>query len=128
MVEPFAENGELIGYDGSQVISKMEMIAHLQPIFANHPTPIYISKVRSVQFLGTEGAVLRAVAGMVPRGKEELEPSLHAHHTLVAEKQQGEWHTVLFQNTPAQFHGRPELIEQWTEELTAELSKMKRES
>jgi len=32
----------------------------------------------------------------------------------------GEWRIKLFQNTPAQFHGRPELVEQMTDELRKE--------
>ncbi|MGZ4033139.1 MAG: SgcJ/EcaC family oxidoreductase, partial [Tumebacillaceae bacterium] len=28
-----------------------------------------------------------------------------------------DWQIALFQNTPAQFHGRPELVEQMTAEL-----------
>ncbi len=37
--------------------------------------------------------------------------------TLVAVKSDGKWRILLFQNTPAQFHGRPELVQQMTEEL-----------
>jgi hypothetical protein len=36
---------------------------------------------------------------------------------LVALKQDGEWRIVLFRNTPAQFHGRPDLVERMTQEL-----------
>ncbi|MGG3943884.1 DUF4440 domain-containing protein, partial [Peribacillus psychrosaccharolyticus] len=38
-------------------------------------------------------------------------------HTLIVVKKEGNWSIQLFQNTPAQFHGRPELVEQMTEEL-----------
>jgi hypothetical protein len=33
--------------------------------------------------------------------------------------QHGQWRIVLFQNTPAQFHGRPSLVEEMTRELQA---------
>lgn len=117
MAAPFAVDGEMIGFDGSQVAGRAEIIAHLQPIFADHITPIYVGKVRSVRLLGAEAAVLRAVAGMVPPGKSDIEPKLNAIQTLVAARQGDQWRTVLFQTTPAQFHGRPELTEQLTAEL-----------
>jgi hypothetical protein len=37
--------------------------------------------------------------------------------TLIAVKRDGQWRIVLFQNTPAQLHGRPELVQAMTEEL-----------
>jgi uncharacterized protein (TIGR02246 family) len=117
MAEPFAEDGELIGFDGSQVIGKTEIVSHLQPIFAGHITPPYVAKVREVRFLGSEVAVLRAIAGMVPPGQSDIDPKLNSHHTLVAVKREGKWYIELFQNTPAQFHGRPELVRKMTEEL-----------
>jgi hypothetical protein len=55
--------------------------------------------------------------GVVPPGSSELEPARNAHQTVVATRQDDRWQIVLFQNTPAQFHGRPELLEQMTHEL-----------
>lgn len=62
---------------------------------------------------------MRAIVGMVPDG--ELVPALNAHQTLVAVKRDSQWTIELFQNTPAQFHGRPDLVEQMTEELRQSL-------
>ncbi|MFC7442536.1 SgcJ/EcaC family oxidoreductase [Laceyella putida] len=117
MAEPFAEDGELIGFDGSQVTGRAEIASHLQPIFANHPTAAFVSKIRSVRLFGPEVAVLRAVAGMVPPGQSDIDPKLNTHHTLITVKREGKWRIALFQNTPAQFHGRPELVQKLTEEL-----------
>jgi len=39
------------------------------------------------------------------------------HQTVVPEHDEGRWRIVLLQNTPAQFHGRPELVEDMTREL-----------
>ncbi|WP_420100617.1 SgcJ/EcaC family oxidoreductase, partial [Escherichia coli] len=86
MAEPFAEDGELIGFDGSHCVGRAEILSHLQPISANHPTPAFVSKVRGVRFLSSEVAVLRAVAGMVPPGQSDLDPNLNTHHTLVTVK------------------------------------------
>ena len=117
MSQLFTEDGESIGFDGSQSLGQEEIYAHLNPIFENHPTAPYITKVKSVRFLGTDTALLRAIAGMMPHGQSELNPKVNTHHTLVLVKIAGHWRIQLFQNTPAQFHGRPELLEQMTEEL-----------
>ena len=117
MAAVIAEDGEMIGFDGSQMHGRSEITTTLATIFADHPTGRYFSKVRSVRFLGDGAAVLRAVVGMIPAGKSDLEPKLNTHQTLVATHQNGAWRVALFQNTPAQFHGRPDLVESLTEEL-----------
>src|SRR6266567_3182185 len=60
---PFAEDGDVIGFDGSQMTGRADIASTLQQIFANHPTAAYVAKVRSVRFLAPDVAVLRAVAG-----------------------------------------------------------------
>lgn len=115
--EPFAADAEMIGFDGSQVCGRSEIVAHLAPIFADHPTPAYVAKVKSVRFPTPDVAILRAHAGMVPAGKVDLEPSLNTVQTMVAVKSGGTWQAELFQSTPAQYHGRPELAEAMTAEL-----------
>jgi uncharacterized protein (TIGR02246 family) len=117
----FAEDGEVVGFDGSESKGRAEIAAEMARIFADHPTGSYVGKVRSVRMLRPEAAVLRAVAGMVPAGRSDLEPKLNVVQTLVAEARAGEWRVVLYQNTPAQLHGRPELAEGLTEELRLEL-------
>lgn len=124
MADPFAQDGSMVGFDGSQVEGRDGIREHLKPIFASHPTPPYVTIVRSVRFLGEDAAVLRAIAGMVPPGKTDIEPAFHAIQTVVAEKQDGVWQVVHFQTTPAQFHGRPELVEEMTEELRALLESL----
>jgi hypothetical protein len=54
---------------------------------------------------------------MVPPGQVDLNPALNAHQTVVATKRDGIWRIELLQTTPAQFHGRPDLVQQMTEEL-----------
>ncbi len=114
---PFTDDGESIGFDGSQHIGRAEIAATLNQIFADHVTAAYVAKVRNVRMLGADAAVLRAVAGMVPPGQAQIAPAVNAIQTLVATRRDGAWRVALFQNTPAQFHGRPELAEQLTEEL-----------
>jgi uncharacterized protein (TIGR02246 family) len=113
----FAADCNLVGFDGSQIDGRAEIGAVLGKIFADHPTAAYVSKVRGVRFIGAGVAVLRAVVGMVPPGKTDLNPAVHAVQTLIAAKHDGRWQIEVFQNTPAAFHGRPELVEKLTEEL-----------
>jgi uncharacterized protein (TIGR02246 family) len=113
----FAVDANVIGFDGSLMNGQAEIEATLSQIFADHPTSAYIGKVREVRFLTAEVAVLRAVVGMIPPGQSDLNPAVNAIQTLVAVRQGNAWRIALFQNTPAQFHGRPELAQQLTDEL-----------
>jgi uncharacterized protein (TIGR02246 family) len=113
----YDEDSEVVGFDGSQMFGRVEIESTLGQIFADHMTATYVSKIRGVRFLAPEVAVLRAVVGMIPPGKQDINSDTNAIQTLVATKQEGQWRIALFQNTPAQFHGRPELVEALTEEL-----------
>ncbi len=115
----FAEDANVVGFDGSQMNGRPEIESTHRQIFADHPTAAYIGKVRGVRFLTPDVAVLRAVVGMVPPGQSDLNPAVNAIQTLVATKHDGRWRIAVFHNTPAAFHGRPDLSEQLTEELRA---------
>ena len=117
MAALFSDKGVQIGFDGSIVVGKAEILAHLKPIFADHPTAPFVTKVKSIRLLGTDTAILHAIAGMIPPGKSDIEPKVNAHQTLVGLKKDNILQIELFQNTPAQFHGRPELVEEMTAEL-----------
>jgi len=119
MASLFADNGNVIGFDGSQMNGKIEIEKEIQQVFNNHKTAAYVWRVDEIRFLNAETALLRAVAGMVPPGKKEINPATNAIQTLVFVKQTDDWKIALFQNTPAQFHGRPELVEKMTKELSA---------
>jgi uncharacterized protein (TIGR02246 family) len=119
----FAPDGNIVGFDGTQVFGQAEIGAHLSEIFSHHQTAHYVSIVREVRSL-TEGAtILSAVAGMVPPGKDDINPEVNAVQTLVATRKSGTWKIALFQNTPAAFHGRPDAAKKLTEELRAALRK-----
>jgi uncharacterized protein (TIGR02246 family) len=118
----FTADGHLVGYDGSVVNGRAAIAGHLAPIFADHPTPAYVGKVREVRFLTPDVAVLRAVTGLVPAGTRDLNPDLNAVQSLVAARHGGQWQVELYQNTPAAFHGRPEESAALTAELRALLT------
>ena len=118
MAACFDEQGYVVGFDGSQLNGSAEIESELGKIFANHQTPPYYGKIRGLRFLNPEVALVQAVAGMVPPGKSDIDPALNAVQSVVATKaHNGEWRIALFQTTPAQFHGRPELVQQLTDEL-----------
>ena len=113
----FTDEGSSIGFDGSMLDGPGEIESSLSQIFAHHQTAPYVAKVRHVRFLTPQVALLRAVVGMVPPGQVDLNPAVNSIHTLTAMKQGNQWRIALLQNTPAQFHGRPELVQQLTDEL-----------
>lgn len=117
MAALFAVDGNLVGFDGSQINGQAEIGTHLRRIFADHLTAAYVGIVREVRLLSPDAALLRAVAGMVPSGRSDINPAVNAIQTVVAVKGQGRWRIALFQTTPAAFHGRPDLSEQLTAEL-----------
>ena len=117
MAAPFADDGVIIGFDGSVSSGKHGIGTEMASIFADHETGRYCVKVQSVRALGPQAMILRAIAGLVPPGQTAINPQTNSHQTVVAEEQDGRWKIVLFQNTPAQFHGRPGLVEEMTREL-----------
>ena len=117
MAAPFAEDGVIIGFDGSVSSGSQAIGSEMANIFADHETGRYAVKVTSVRELGQHAVILRAIAGLVPPGRTAINPETNSHQSVVAEMQHGQWRIVLFQNTPAQFHGRPSLVEEMTREL-----------
>ena len=113
----FAEDGIVVGFDGSQMNGRRDIASELGRIFADHPTAAYIGKVRVVRSLAADVAVLQAVVGMVPPGKSDINAAVNAVQILAAVRRRGRWRIAVFQNTPAAYPGRPELAPQLTDEL-----------
>src|SRR6185312_1224023 len=82
MAALFADNGHVIGFDGSQMDGPAAIAAVLGQIFTDHLTAAYVTKVREVRSLGADAALLRAVVGMVPPGKADLDPAVNAIQSL----------------------------------------------
>jgi uncharacterized protein (TIGR02246 family) len=113
----FTETANVVGFDGSQMNGKKQIIEELEKIFRDHRVSTYVGIVREIRKIGENTYVLRSVAGMVPRGKSEIKPDVNAIQTLIVVKVEGIFKIELYQNTPAAFHGRPETSKQLTEEL-----------
>ena len=119
MAALFADDGVIIGFDGSISSGRKSIGKEMASIFADHETGRYAVKLQSLRQLGQQAVILRAIAGLVPPGESAIKPQTNSHQTVVAERQDGHWWIVLFQNTPAQLHGRPELVEKMTQQLQA---------
>ncbi len=113
----FADDGDIIGFDGSHHRGRLSIAADLRQVFASHQTPAYVGLVRSVRPMAQGVAVLMAHAGMIPPDGNDLDPDLHTVHTLVAVEENGRWKISLFQSTPAGWHQHPEAREALTQEL-----------
>ena len=117
----FDDDGVAIGFDGSELNGRAEISEIHREIFNDHQTGAFVGRVRSVRFLNSGAAVLSAVAGMVLPGESDLDPDRNTVQTLVAVKRNDQWRVAVFQNTPAQYHGRPEQVRSLTQELRKQL-------
>ena len=124
----FGDTGTMIGFDGSTATGGDAIRGPLAPLFRHHPTARYVYEVEEIRQLGETFWMLRAVVGMVPPGGDTVTPDVNALQTLVAHHLDGRWTVTLFQNTPAQYHGRPDLVEEHTRRLTAVLEATRRPS
>lgn len=117
MAARFEEDGNIVGFDGSQADSRAAIEDHLRPIFADHPTAAYVAIVREIRMLGRDVGLLRAVVGMIPPNSDDINPVGNTIQTLVAIQNADGWQAALFQSTPAAWHGRPQDSADLTEEL-----------
>ena len=115
----FTPNANVVGFDGSQMNGRAQIASELAAIFASHPTASYVAKVREVRLLDAQTALLRAVAGMVPPGTRTINPAVNAVQSLVFVRDHDRAAIALLQNTPAAFHGRPQLALELSTELAA---------
>ena len=117
----FAKDGNTVGFDGSPLDGQAAIASALQEIFTSHPTAAYAAKIREIRPLGPGATLLRAVVGMVPPGHAQVSPAVNALQSVIMVEEGGELRIALLHNTPAAFHGRPQAVDQLTEELNAVL-------
>ena len=116
---PFAENGDLVGFDGTHLKGRQEIDSFHQQLFDTYVKGSrLVGRMRSVRFLMPDVAIMYAVSGTIMSGQTDIEPERNSVQTLVAMKDSGgRWRLVAFQNTRAQYFGRPEQSQALTEEL-----------
>ena len=113
----------IIGFDGSTMHSSAEVENTIGQIFKDHPTSAYVALIQDVRFLTEDIAILNSNAGMIPPGQNSIKPDVNAIQVLTAACQSGEWKIEIFQNTPAAFHGRPDVVKEFTNALQREFDK-----
>ena len=114
----FADDGDIVGYDGTHHHGRLAIAADLRQIFTSHETASYVAVIRSVRPVAPGVALLLAHAGMIPPGANDVDPRFHTLHTVVAvDEGGGRWRMSLLQATPAAWHQHPEAREALTEEL-----------
>jgi len=114
----FTDDGNAVGFDGSQLDGRDRIARELGGIFASHPTAAYVAKVREVRDIAPGVTLIRAVVGMGPPGASDLNPAVNAIQSVIVVNRDGAMKIALLHNTPAAFHGRPELADALTRELT----------
>ena len=103
----FAEDGDLIGFDGTHLKGRQEIAQFHQPLFETHLKGTrLVGEVTSVRFLSPEVALMHAVGGTVMCGKSVPSPERDSIQTLVAMRDGGEWRLAAFQNTRIRPIGR----------------------
>jgi uncharacterized protein (TIGR02246 family) len=115
---PFAEDGDLVGFDGTHLKGRQEIASFHQQLFDTYVKGTrLVGKIRSVRFLTSDVALMHVVGGTIMAGQTDIEPERNSVQTLVATKNRGEWRLAAFQNTRAQYLGRPKEAQALTEEL-----------
>jgi uncharacterized protein (TIGR02246 family) len=122
----FTADASLVGFDGSQVNGQLDIGAHLTEVFTHHQTPRYVTIVRDVRQIANDVTLLRANTGLIPAGKNDIDPALNAVQSMVAVQKSGNWKIALFHNTPAKLDMRPDLAKQLTEELRTKMREQPR--
>lgn len=97
---PFAEDGDLVAFDGGHFRGREEIISFHRPLFERwlRGTRL-VGRVESVRFLSPEVAVMHCVGGTVARGQSSSRPERDSIQTLVASKSGGQWRLSAFHNT-----------------------------
>ena len=104
---PFCEDGDLIGFDGTHLKGRAEIVAFHQPLFDKWLKGTrLVGRVKAVRFLHDDVALMHAVGGTVMRGKSKPAPSRDSVQTLVAVRRDGDWGLAAFQNTRVRPMGR----------------------
>jgi hypothetical protein len=72
-----------------------------------------------VRFLTPDVAIMHSVGGTILAGQSDIESERNSVHTIVAKKDDvsSQWRIVAFQNTRAQYIGRPDMVQALTEDL-----------
>src|SRR5215212_7511076 len=97
----FTANGSMVGFDGTQMDGGQNIVKHIGGVFAHHQTARFVTIVREVRALSADTVLVRANAGMVPPGKNDVNPATNAVQSMIGVRRGARWKVELFQNTPS---------------------------
>jgi uncharacterized protein (TIGR02246 family) len=120
---PFAEDGDLVGFDGTHLKGRQEIASFHQRLLDTFVKGSrLVGKIRNIRFLTPDVAIMHGVGGTTMAGQSDIDPERNSIHTLVVMKgSDDKWRIAAFQNTRAQYIGRPDMSQALTEELRKEL-------
>ena len=123
---PYTEDSDYIGFDGTYLKGRQEIASFHQILFDKFLKGSHlVGKIRSIRFPTSDIAIIVAVGGTVMVGQSDIDPERNSVHMLVAIKQNANWRFTAFQNSRAQFIGRPEEAQALTDELRSCYSDMR---
>lgn len=83
----FAEDGDLVGFDGTHLNARQNIISFHRQLFDNYVKDSrLVGNVRNVRFLTHDVAVMHVVGGTIMAGQTDIEPERNSVQTLVATK------------------------------------------
>ena len=104
---PFAEDGDLVAFDGTHFKGRHEIVPFHQQLFQTYLKGTrLVGEAKDVRFLSNDVALMHAVGGTVMRGKSTPSPERDSIQTLVAVRISGSWQLAAFQNTRIRPMGR----------------------
>ncbi|MGH2617063.1 MAG: SgcJ/EcaC family oxidoreductase [Thermomicrobiales bacterium] len=115
---PFAEDGDQVAFDGTNFRGRQEIAAAHQQLFDRFLRGTrLVGKVTDIRMPTPDVAIMHAIGGTIMQGQTDLAPDRNSVQTLVAVKRDGRWQLAAFQNSRAEFMGRPEAAQALTAEL-----------
>jgi uncharacterized protein (TIGR02246 family) len=77
---PFADNGDLVGFDGTQLKGRQEIDSFHQQLFdAYVKGSRLVGRIRSVRFLTSDVVIMHAVCGTIMSGGTDIEPEFYTN-------------------------------------------------
>jgi len=99
----FTPDGEMITGDGTRIVSPVEIEHFLSQLLTKLPKGTqFVATVTNVSFARPDVAVLSSEGGWLFPGETMISDKNQGVQSLIALKQKGTWHVVLFQRTRKQ--------------------------
>lgn len=118
--EPYLEDADFIGFDGTHLSGRSEIAEFHQMLFDKFlKGSLLIGKIKSIRFPIPNVAIIVAISGTIEVNQTGINPERNSIHTIVAinHKDSKQWYFTAFQNTRATYMGRPEKTAQLTQEI-----------